>query len=147
MYPIAWYAPGVNTDIYFSRIGADMFVIKTSRERAVAALRPLANKVHHPSLLDPTDAEAIHAYEIVDEWHREAEQQLLGLGLDDPRIAELNFLRTTLEVDAGFHHPDYLHEVIHNWLPLDLADAEAMSWQGLVDQIQTKISDLQKLLA
>ncbi len=88
---------------------------RVSREEVVAAFKKLIGKVGDPADLDSQGPEVVEANKLFERWSVQGEQNSRG----EDESSRHNFEKTMLFV-AGFHHPEYLKDVL-GWL---LQDAE-----------------------
>jgi len=115
---ISWLVSRVMaiTDMTFS---APMELDKTgeniSKEKVFEALKPLASKASDPALLDANDPEVVAATELYNTWSAQQESATQN---NDILSARHNLDKTMMYVDAGFHDPIYLDEVL-GWLYQD----------------------------
>ncbi len=117
----------------------------TPREQIVQTFQKFVAKGFTcPDDLPLNDPEVITANNLLDKWT--SEQQVLTQQKGTPE-AELEFGldRTTIYVDAGFKDPDYLDEVVNDWLAQDLESAEEAGLTEVAGKIQAKIDDIERI--
>lgn len=95
---------------------------KSIKEIALNTYKQFIDKgVTSPDDLDLDDAEVKKANELYYEWQREIDLQA---GEDEEKKLRANLEKTMFYVDAGFIDPQYLDEVLHDWLVQDSQWAE-----------------------
>ncbi|MHB1316767.1 MAG: hypothetical protein ACYCZW_02825 [Minisyncoccota bacterium] len=90
---------------------------KVSREKVLNAFKKLTRKGTDPADLDENDPEVEEANKLFERWGVQQES-----GGEDASLRH-NFEKTMLFVDAGFHDPEYLKEVL-GWIYQDVGDAK-----------------------
>lgn len=116
-----------------------------SREQVIEAFKNLvAEGTTHPDELDLDRPEVIEANRIHSSWTEDIEQEAKRSKSLEAML-QFSLDTSTVLVDAGFTHPDYIEEVIYDWLDQDLASAEE---EGLpvADRIRSKIDEIKALL-
>lgn len=97
-----------------------------------------------PSELPDDDPMVAKAYDLYDRWQA---QEAALVDSDVPRtVIEYDFVLTTLLVDAGFKHPDYVADVANDWLIQTLVEAEEKGLSELALRIRVKMFELNKSL-
>lgn len=89
---------------------------KVSRTEVVDAFKQLTGKGTDPADLDESDPEVADAQQLLERWSTQQESEP-----DEDHLLRYNFEKTMLFVDAGFHDPTYLREVL-GWLFQDSTD-------------------------
>ncbi len=113
------------------------------REQVVETLRKLAEKgFTHPDDLPADDSEVAFANELLDGWTQQQEALAKQKGTKEADL-EFSLDRSTIFVDAGFSHPDYLDEVANDWLAQDLQTAEDFGLSKTAAKIQAKIKEIE----
>ena len=92
---------------------------KVSRDQVLSAYKKLAGKAGDPAELDENDPEVISAEKLYEMWEARLSNETMSDG--DAQLRH-NFEKTMLFVDAGFHDPDYLEDVL-DWLFQDANEA------------------------
>lgn len=97
---------------------------KITREQVIAAYEKFVKKgVTNPDCLDLEDPEVKEANELYNSWMDQEEKIIEEEQENNEEIALIkNIERNMLYVDAGFHDPEYLREVL-GWLASDIEDA------------------------
>lgn len=95
---------------------------KPIRERAVETFQKFIDKgITNPDDLDLDDPEVKEANKLHDEWQKEIDLQA---GEDEEKKLRANLEKTMFYVEAGFTDPQYLDEVLNDWLAQDVQWAE-----------------------
>lgn len=89
------------------------------REQVLEAFRKLTGKKTDPADLDGNDPEVAKANTLLNTWS--AQQDVETKGNEDAEMRH-NFEKTILFIEAGFHDPEYLWEVL-GWLLQDADNA------------------------
>ncbi|MDQ5968858.1 MAG: hypothetical protein QG579_15 [Patescibacteria group bacterium] len=92
---------------------------KVSREEVLNAYKKLAIKAGDPAGLDRSDPEVAAAERLEQTWQQQGDVETQD---DEDARLRHNFEKTMLYVDAGFHDPEYLKDVL-GWLAQDAGDA------------------------
>ena len=77
--------------------------------------------VKNPDDLDLENPEVKEANDLFDKWREQEDKSAEGNEESEHRI---NLSKTMLYVDAGFTDPNYLDEVLNDWLAQDAQNAE-----------------------
>jgi hypothetical protein len=93
---------------------------KVSRDQVLDAFKKLTGKGTDPADLDENDPEVAEANKLFDRWSVQQEDKTKS---DDDERNRHNFEKTMLYVDAGFHDPEYLKDVL-GWIFQDAGDVE-----------------------
>lgn len=80
--------------------------------------------IKNPDDLDLENPEVRGANELFDKWRAQEDARAEG---DEELSHRINLSKTMLYVDAGFTDPDYLDEVLKDWLAQDAQNAEKQS--------------------
>lgn len=95
---------------------------KPLRERTVDSYRKFIDRgITSPDDLDLDDPEVKEANKLFDKWQKEVDLQA---GENEEKKLRANIDKTVFYVDAGFTDPDYLDEVLNDWLVQDSQFAE-----------------------
>ena len=92
---------------------------RVSREEVLNAYKKLAIKAGDPAGLDSADAEVAAAERLEQTWQEQGDVETQD---DEDARLRHNLQKTTHYVDAGFHDPEYLKDVL-GWLAQDAGDA------------------------
>jgi hypothetical protein len=92
---------------------------KVSREDVLDAFKKLIGKGTDPADLDDNDPEVKEANRLFERWSAQQESEAQG---EDASL-RYNFEKTMLFVDAGFHDPGYLKDIL-GWLFQDAEDTK-----------------------
>jgi hypothetical protein len=92
---------------------------KVPREQVLEAFRKLVGKGTDPSDLDESDPEVAEANTLFEKWNMQQEAE----SGDEDSQHRHNFEKTMLYVDAGFHDPEYLKDVL-GWIFQSAGDVE-----------------------
>ena len=93
-----------------------------TRGKVIDAYKELvARGITNPDDLDLQDPEVKRAHELFDKWQAQEDARSEG-NMELRRQANLS--KTMLYVDAGFTDPEYLDEVLHDWLIQDAEDVK-----------------------
>ncbi len=120
-----------------------MTEVKTKRQEALEIY-----KQHRPADLTHPDDQRVdtpelnRGFALFGEW-----QELADAAAKDDRLAEhlVNLEKTMFFVDAGFHDPDYLAEVL-GWLRSDCGAARRTNHPEAVHEIELRIDEIRILL-
>lgn len=77
--------------------------------------------IKNPDNLDFTDPEVKEAEDLLLAWCEQEDQSANG---DDELQLRANLAKTMFYIDASFDDPDYLDEILHDWLIQDSQNAE-----------------------
>ncbi len=117
-----------------------------NREQVIESFRKFPQRgIHSPDDLPETDPEVIEANNILDAWAQQAQGEAQRAGTPEANL-EFTFERSTIFVDAGFSDPDYLDEVVNDWLAQDLQEAEDAGLIDIASKIQAKIAEIEAQL-
>ena len=95
---------------------------KITREKVIDAYKKFVERgIKNPDDLDLEDSEVKEANELFYKWREQEEKSAEGNEESEHRT---NLSITMLYVDAGFTDPDYLDEVLKDWLVQDTQGAE-----------------------
>ena len=93
-----------------------------TKEEVIAAYRKFVERgITNPDDLDLEDAEVKEAHGLYYKWREQEEARAQG---DEELKQRVNLVETMFYVDAGFTDPDYLDEVLSDWLVQDAGNAE-----------------------
>jgi hypothetical protein len=93
-----------------------------TREEAMAAYRKFIERgVTNPDDLDREDPEVKQADELFYAWVSQEDARSQG---DEELQHRANLTKSMFYVDVGFNDPEYLDEVLRDWLLQDAQDAE-----------------------
>lgn len=119
---------------------------RISRDEVVQSLHEIAQRgVLHPDELDPSDPDVARAHELLFLYTQQENDRVKRLGTMAALCLSI-FEETTLEVDAGFTHPQYVEEVANDWLVQDEETALSYGLFELADKIRRKRDELNKHL-
>ncbi|MFA5020530.1 MAG: hypothetical protein WC517_00480 [Patescibacteria group bacterium] len=96
-----------------------------TREEVIAAYKKFIERgVTNPNNLGSENPEVKEANELFYAWQTQEDERAEG---DHEQELRVNLAKTMLYVDAGFNDPDYLAEVLHDWLAQDSQNAGKQS--------------------
>jgi len=109
-----------------------------SREQIVATLSEFASIGNgDPDSLDSTDPRIVRADTAFVDWVHQERSKAREIGtLEAELLTTLSI--STVYIDAGFTNPDYLDEVINDWLVQDEQRATDAGLIGTAEKIQHK---------
>ena len=95
---------------------------EVTREEVINAYKKFVEQgIKSPDDLDLENTEVKDANELFDKWQAQEDKRAEG---SEELMHRTNLAKTMLYVDAGFTVPDYLDEVLHDWLVQDAQNAE-----------------------
>lgn len=93
-----------------------------TREEVVNVYKKFVEQgIKNPDDLDLESAEVKEANELFNRWVEQEEARAEG---NEELMLRTSLAKTMLFVDAGFTDPDYLDEVLNDWLVQDAQEAE-----------------------
>ena len=93
-----------------------------TREEVINAYKKFVEQgIKSPDALDLENQEVKEANELFDKWRTQEDTRVEG---NEELSHRINLSKTMLYVDAGFTDPDYLDEVLKDWLVQDAQNAE-----------------------
>src|SRR3989344_4508166 len=117
-----------------------------SREQVVDAFKVFPKiGIVNPDDLSPGDSDVISANALLQVWSNQRQLEVQRIGTPEAEL-EFTLERSTIHVDAGFSDPDYLDEVVNDWLAQDLQSAEDAGLTELAAKIQAKINEIEAKL-
>lgn len=117
-----------------------------NKDQVIETFRKFADKgIPSPDDLDLDDPEVITANQILDGWSVQEETAAKKIGTRDAEL-QYELDRSTIMVDAGFSDPDYLDEIVNDWLVQDLQAAQDEGLTNMASKIQAKMDQIQTKL-
>ncbi|OGM75347.1 hypothetical protein A2382_04635 [Candidatus Woesebacteria bacterium RIFOXYB1_FULL_38_16] len=119
-------------------------IIKTGLDREVvvqAFCEFVLEGVTHLDELLVEEGRVKEANKLLDRWTVQEERRVEQVGTLEERL-RFNLSQSTVFVDAGFSDPQYLEEVIDDWLDQDLHNAEEAGLDETASLIQKKIEEI-----
>ena len=93
-----------------------------TKDEVIAVYKKFVERgIKNPDNLDFMDPEVKEAEDLLLAWQEQEDQ---SANSDDELQLRANLAKTMFYVDAGFGDPDYLDEILHDWLIQDSQNAE-----------------------
>ncbi len=121
----------------------ESFPGKVEKAQVIEAYKKLIEKgITNPYDYKETDTDAKIANDLCTKYFEQLDQ---SAEVDPTLKHRVNFEKTFFYLDAGFTDPDYVEEVLVEWVPEDLAEAEE-SDPALAQEMKEKIAHYKAIL-
>jgi hypothetical protein len=105
-----------------------------SYDDVVDAFRKFVDEgVRNPDDLDIEDLEVKKAYGLFQDWQEQVDRKASN---NEELNLRATLVKTMMFVDAGFDDPEYLKEILNEWLMTDAQNAEKQA--GNPDRVETR---------
>lgn len=95
----------------------------------------------HPDSLPQDDPRVQQLFVPYHSWIRGLTSKAEKIGTPEAHL-EMSLKVTPFLVEVGFTDPDYVNEVVYDWLSQDLDQAQSLGLTELADKFRTKIDNL-----
>jgi|GEM_PF-935968 len=107
---------------------------RITREEVIEGYKKfVAQGITNPDDLDLDDQEVKKAHDLYYKWQEQEKAQAHG---DEELTHRIGLTIDMLYVDAGFNDPEYLNEVLAEWLVMDAGNAEKQ--KGSTERTETR---------
>ena len=92
------------------------------RDEVVAAYQEIIEEtgIKHPANLDLNNLDVKKVHQLAENWFTQEQKRFEG---NSEKLTQLNISNMMLHVEAGFTDPDYLDEMLNDWLAQDSVDS------------------------
>jgi len=112
------------------------------REHVFSELAKISDKgVRHPDQLDDSDPETAQAFQLFFGYAKQRQDYAKSIGTQEAEL-ETSLDLSTVRTDAGFNDPEYIDEVVNDWLAQDEQKALNNDLEELAVKIRNKTIEL-----